>query len=143
MGIVARRENVALEEARALHRQRGLLAERGEEGPLGRREAPRLLEGEGDDAHHLAGGDEGHEGGRARAERVPHRRDRRPARVETVGDDAPACDLLRERFARRELALNAPHAHGLYTLKLDMVAQHVCWFEERGSQPLVLPFQVR
>ena len=38
--------------------------------------------------------------------------------------------------------LKAPHAPGLYTLKLDMVAQHVCWFEERGSTPLKVQFRV-
>jgi 2-polyprenyl-3-methyl-5-hydroxy-6-metoxy-1,4-benzoquinol methylase len=41
------------------------------------------------------------------------------------------------------LELKAPHAPGLYTLKLDMVAQHVCWFEERGSTPFTLSFRVR
>jgi hypothetical protein len=40
------------------------------------------------------------------------------------------------------LELRAPHAPGLYTLKLDMVAQHVCWFEERGSAPLKVRFRV-
>lgn len=39
--------------------------------------------------------------------------------------------------------LRAPHTSGLYALKLDMVAQHVCWFEQRGSEPLVLQFRVR
>jgi 2-polyprenyl-3-methyl-5-hydroxy-6-metoxy-1,4-benzoquinol methylase/glycosyltransferase involved in cell wall biosynthesis len=38
--------------------------------------------------------------------------------------------------------LKAPHARGLYTLKLDVVAQHVCWFEERGSAPLTVQFRV-
>lgn len=38
--------------------------------------------------------------------------------------------------------LKAPHAPGLYTLKLDMVAQHVCWFEERGSKPFQVQFRV-
>lgn len=38
--------------------------------------------------------------------------------------------------------LKVPHAPGLYTLKLDMVAQHICWFEERGSTPLAVRFQV-
>jgi 2-polyprenyl-3-methyl-5-hydroxy-6-metoxy-1,4-benzoquinol methylase/glycosyltransferase involved in cell wall biosynthesis len=38
--------------------------------------------------------------------------------------------------------LKAPRAPGLYTLRLDMVAQHVCWFEERGSTPLSLSFRV-
>ncbi|MFL6257143.1 MAG: methyltransferase domain-containing protein [Pyrinomonadaceae bacterium] len=38
--------------------------------------------------------------------------------------------------------LKAPHARGLYTLKLDMVAQHVCWFEQRGSAPFIVQFRV-
>jgi glycosyltransferase involved in cell wall biosynthesis/2-polyprenyl-3-methyl-5-hydroxy-6-metoxy-1,4-benzoquinol methylase len=38
--------------------------------------------------------------------------------------------------------LKAPHVPGLYTLKLDVVAQHVCWFEQRGSAPLKLQFRV-
>ena len=38
--------------------------------------------------------------------------------------------------------LRVPQAPGLYTLKLDMVAQHVCWFEERGSSPLAVRFRV-
>ena len=41
-----------------------------------------------------------------------------------------------------KLELRAPHAPGLYTLKLDLVAQHVCWFEERGSEPLKVQFRV-
>jgi hypothetical protein len=44
--------------------------------------------------------------------------------------------------ASLKLELKAPHAPGLYTLRLDMVAQHVCWFEERGSTPLVIQFRV-
>lgn len=39
--------------------------------------------------------------------------------------------------------MTAPRTPGLYTLKLDLVAQHVCWFEERGSTPLVVKFRVR
>jgi 2-polyprenyl-3-methyl-5-hydroxy-6-metoxy-1,4-benzoquinol methylase/glycosyltransferase involved in cell wall biosynthesis len=42
-----------------------------------------------------------------------------------------------------QFELTAPRAPGLYTLKLDLVAQHVCWFEERGSTPLVVTFRVR
>ncbi|HWW77104.1 MAG TPA: methyltransferase domain-containing protein, partial [Pyrinomonadaceae bacterium] len=38
--------------------------------------------------------------------------------------------------------LKAPQLPGLYTLKLDVVAQHVCWFEQRGSRPLTLQFRV-
>jgi hypothetical protein len=44
--------------------------------------------------------------------------------------------------AALKFELKAPHAPGLYTLKLDMVAQHVCWFEERGSAPLKVRFRV-
>jgi hypothetical protein len=36
-----------------------------------------------------------------------------------------------------------PSAPGSYTLKIDLVDQHVCWFEERGSQTLSLPMEVR
>ena len=36
-----------------------------------------------------------------------------------------------------------PAAPGSYTLKIDLVDQHVCWFEERGSQTLSLPMEVR
>ncbi|HZT60531.1 MAG TPA: methyltransferase domain-containing protein [Pyrinomonadaceae bacterium] len=43
---------------------------------------------------------------------------------------------------RLRFELRAPRAPGLYTLKLDVVAQHVCWFEERGSTPLTVRFRV-
>src|SRR6266540_929505 len=36
----------------------------------------------------------------------------------------------------------APLAPGTYTFKIDLVDQHVCWFEERGSEPLLLGFKV-
>ena len=42
-----------------------------------------------------------------------------------------------------QFEMNAPRAPGLYALKLDLVAQHVCWFEVRGSSPLVVTFRVR
>jgi hypothetical protein len=45
--------------------------------------------------------------------------------------------------ARLAFELQAPHRSGHYRLKLDMVAQHVCWFEERGSTPLEVSFFVR
>jgi 2-polyprenyl-3-methyl-5-hydroxy-6-metoxy-1,4-benzoquinol methylase/glycosyltransferase involved in cell wall biosynthesis len=44
--------------------------------------------------------------------------------------------------AALKFELKVPQAPGLYTLKLDMVAQHVCWFEERGSAPLAVQFRV-
>ncbi len=36
----------------------------------------------------------------------------------------------------------APAEPGAYTVKIDLVDQHICWFEERGSQPLVFSFEV-
>lgn len=36
----------------------------------------------------------------------------------------------------------APEKPGIYTVRIDLVAQHVCWFEERGSQPLVISLTV-
>ena len=36
-----------------------------------------------------------------------------------------------------------PSEPGFYTLKIDLVDQHVCWFEERGSEPFSLPMEVR
>ena len=37
---------------------------------------------------------------------------------------------------------SAPEAAGRYTLKLDLIDQDICWFEEHGSEPLMLPFNV-
>ena len=36
----------------------------------------------------------------------------------------------------------APQRRGRYTLKLDLVDQHICWFEAAGSQPLSVAFEV-
>jgi len=35
-----------------------------------------------------------------------------------------------------------PVVPGTYTVKIDLVDQQVCWFEERGSQPLVFKVEV-
>lgn len=40
------------------------------------------------------------------------------------------------------LEVRAPLEPGAYWLKIDLVAQHVCWFEQTGSLPLVLPLRV-
>ncbi len=37
---------------------------------------------------------------------------------------------------------SAPSASGTYTIKIDLVDQQVCWFEERGSQPLLFSLDV-
>ena len=36
----------------------------------------------------------------------------------------------------------APAAPGDYQLKIDLVNEHICWFEEHGSIPLLLPLRV-
>ena len=41
-----------------------------------------------------------------------------------------------------KLNWEAPRAPGAYTLKLDLVDQDICWFEQSGSEILSLPFQV-
>ncbi|HEV7860909.1 MAG TPA: methyltransferase domain-containing protein [Pyrinomonadaceae bacterium] len=41
-----------------------------------------------------------------------------------------------------KLNWQAPRAPGAYTLKLDLVDQDICWFEQRGSETLSLQFQV-
>ena len=47
-------------------------------------------------------------------------------------------EVLTLRFTR-----TAPQRGGKYSLKIDLVNQHVCWFEQRGSEPLVITFEVR
>ena len=36
----------------------------------------------------------------------------------------------------------APQRPGDYTLKFDLVSQHVCWFEDVGSEVLMVEFEV-
>ncbi len=40
------------------------------------------------------------------------------------------------------LFMQAPAEPGRYVLKLDLLDQDICWFEQHGSQPLLLPFTV-
>jgi 2-polyprenyl-3-methyl-5-hydroxy-6-metoxy-1,4-benzoquinol methylase/glycosyltransferase involved in cell wall biosynthesis len=42
-----------------------------------------------------------------------------------------------------KLECTAPVKPGSYTAKFDLVDQHICWFEERGSRPLVFSFEVK
>jgi glycosyltransferase involved in cell wall biosynthesis/SAM-dependent methyltransferase len=42
-----------------------------------------------------------------------------------------------------EIQFAAPAKPGTYSVKIDLVDQLLCWFEERGSQPLVFTFEVR
>jgi SAM-dependent methyltransferase/glycosyltransferase involved in cell wall biosynthesis len=41
-----------------------------------------------------------------------------------------------------DIQFAAPAEPGTYTVKIDLVDQHICWFEERGSQPLAFSFEV-
>jgi SAM-dependent methyltransferase len=41
------------------------------------------------------------------------------------------------------VSLNAPTKPGEYSLKVDLVDQDICWFEENGSTPLLLSFEVK
>jgi glycosyltransferase involved in cell wall biosynthesis/SAM-dependent methyltransferase len=43
---------------------------------------------------------------------------------------------------RLKIVYDVPQRAGSYTFKLDLVDQHVCWFAERGSEPLVINFEV-
>jgi SAM-dependent methyltransferase/glycosyltransferase involved in cell wall biosynthesis len=36
----------------------------------------------------------------------------------------------------------APLQSGYYTIKVDLVDQHICWFEDVGSEPLTIEFEV-
>lgn len=37
---------------------------------------------------------------------------------------------------------HAPQTSGQYTLKIDLVNQDICWFEQQGSEPLSLNFRI-
>jgi 2-polyprenyl-3-methyl-5-hydroxy-6-metoxy-1,4-benzoquinol methylase/glycosyltransferase involved in cell wall biosynthesis len=63
--------------------------------------------------------------------------------LERHGSPALQRALAPGETARLTFELQAPRTPGHYTLKLDMVAQQVCWFEERGSTPLEIGFFVR
>lgn len=41
-----------------------------------------------------------------------------------------------------KIEYTVPRRTGAYTLKLDLVDQHVCWFEQQGSEPLLIRFDV-
>jgi hypothetical protein len=56
--------------------------------------------------------------------------------------------LLPHAIAPREcvrirVEYKAPQQLGSYKLKIDLVDQQVCWFEQRGSEPLWIEFEVR
>ena len=73
--------------------------------------------------------------------------------VKIIDEASVACDEFHgEPALPRAVAPNeycslliehaCPGAPGRYTLKMDLVNQHICWFEERGSTALYLPLVV-
>jgi 2-polyprenyl-3-methyl-5-hydroxy-6-metoxy-1,4-benzoquinol methylase/glycosyltransferase involved in cell wall biosynthesis len=60
---------------------------------------------------------------------------------ETHGEPPLPRAMAPGETAQVVLKPRAPEAAGRYTIKIDLVSEHVCWFEERGSQPLMLEFQ--
>jgi 2-polyprenyl-3-methyl-5-hydroxy-6-metoxy-1,4-benzoquinol methylase len=41
------------------------------------------------------------------------------------------------------LKYRVPNEIGRYTVKIDLLDQDICWFEQRGSEPLVITIEVR
>ena len=73
--------------------------------------------------------------------------------VKIIDEDGKACDEFHGNPALpRAVAPNeccsvliehaCPTVPGRYTLKIDLVDQHICWFEERGSTALYLALTV-
>jgi 2-polyprenyl-3-methyl-5-hydroxy-6-metoxy-1,4-benzoquinol methylase/glycosyltransferase involved in cell wall biosynthesis len=61
--------------------------------------------------------------------------------VESHGPLLPRC-VAPGRSLTLDVLVTAPAKPGSYVLKLDLVDQRVCWFEERGSEPVVLSIEV-
>jgi len=57
-------------------------------------------------------------------------------RIDLPKDIAP-CEEITLDFS-----IKVPGETGVYQLKIDMVDELVTWFEARGSNPLIIPFQV-
>ena len=87
----------------------------------------------------------------------PHAPEPRPHTVSLAGHLLEADGAMHERDALHQALprtvapgesvdvvafIRAPRAPGTYRLKLDLVMEHVCWFEQRGSLPLERPFVV-
>jgi 2-polyprenyl-3-methyl-5-hydroxy-6-metoxy-1,4-benzoquinol methylase/glycosyltransferase involved in cell wall biosynthesis len=50
--------------------------------------------------------------------------------------------LAEGESVKLKMQFNVPFTPGIYTIKLDMVAQHVCWFEDAGSITTTARFKV-
>ncbi len=65
---------------------------------------------------------------------------------ETIAESHGDPPLQRALAPGEKLSLlinfRAPEVPGQYTLKVDLVNQNICWFEQHGSRPLLLSFTV-
>jgi hypothetical protein len=57
--------------------------------------------------------------------------------IESHGPLLPRC-VAPGRKLTIDVHLSAPKKAGAYSLKIDLVDQNICWFEERGSEPVVV-----
>ncbi len=62
--------------------------------------------------------------------------------IERHGEPPLPRPLAPDESARVSINFRTPVIPGNYQLRIDMVAQHVCWFEQTGSEPLVFDFKV-
>jgi 2-polyprenyl-3-methyl-5-hydroxy-6-metoxy-1,4-benzoquinol methylase len=63
--------------------------------------------------------------------------------VEDVHGSPPLPRALAPREKVRVMVSRpAPKAAGAYTLNIDLLDQDICWFEQQGSEPLVVAFEV-
>lgn len=61
---------------------------------------------------------------------------------ETHGEPPLPCAVAPGERVSLDIEIEAPREPGTYRIKIDLVAQHVSWFEAHGSAPLVLEFEV-
>ena len=61
---------------------------------------------------------------------------------ETHGEPSLPRAVAPGETIRLKISYIAPRRSGRYTVKLDLVDQHVCWFEAAGSKPFVIAFEV-
>ena len=59
--------------------------------------------------------------------------------LETIGKSE---SVAPEQTISVNVQFATPVQPGKYTARIDLVDQCVCWFEERGSEPLALTFLV-
>jgi SAM-dependent methyltransferase len=62
--------------------------------------------------------------------------------AEVHGDPRLPRSIAPGQYLTIDLPCPIPPVPGTYTVKIDLVDQQVCWFEERGSQPLLFSVEV-